>query len=232
MAHSETISRQAAREDGITLIHLYEIERSGGAVLRLTGDADTNIGFGGEAYTAVPLEAKGFAWTSKTSPGHPVLTLTHAQGLFGVSLDHGGMQGARVTRIVTFSSECDPPLGEGGGAAFTPECWRVERMSRLDGHQVTLDLQPEARMDGLALPSRVMLGDLCQHRYRLWDVEKGRFDYSHATCPYTASSCFDDQGNPVENPAQDQCSLRLENGCRKRFSGQLPFLGFPGLGGF
>lgn len=232
MTSAPRLSRPAARGDGITLIHLFEIEQPGGAILRLTGDTETVIGFGGVSYTPVPLEASGFAWNSQSSPAHPVLTVTHAPGLFGASLDHGGMQGAKVTRIVTFSSECDPPVGTGGGAAFTPECWLVERISRLDGNQVTFDLQPEARMDGQALPSRVMLGDLCQHRYRIWDADQARFDYRQATCPYTEATCFDDRGNPVEDQARDQCSLRLDNGCRKRFEGQLPFLGFPGLGGF
>ena len=232
MTTSLKISRTKARADGVTLIHLFDIERPGAAVLRITGDAETSISFGGVEYFAVPLEANGFSWNSKPGPISPVLTLTRPRGLFGSSLDDGGIQGAKVTRIVTFSSECDPPVGQGGGAAFTPECWQVDRVTRLDGNQVSLELQPEARIDGMALPSRVMLGDLCQHRYRVWNPDSNAFDYTHATCPYTAVQVFDDNGDPVSDPELDQCSLRLDTGCRKRFSGQLPFLGFPGLGGF
>ena len=106
------INRDAARADGITLIHLFEIERPDAGVLRITGDVTTSIGFGGVTYISVPLEASGFSWNSKASPTHPLLTLTHPQGLFGSRFNDGGLQGAKVTRIVTFSSECDPPVGE------------------------------------------------------------------------------------------------------------------------
>ena len=232
MTTSSKINRDKARADGITLIHLFEIERQGADTLRITGDSEISIGFGGTSYLPVPMEANGFSWNSRPGPTNPVLTLTRPRGLFGSSLDDGGIQAAKVTRIVTFSSECDPPLGQGGGAAFTPECWQVDRVIRLDGNQVSLELQPEARLDGMALPSRVMLGDLCQHRYRIWDAATNQYDYTRATCPYTAAAGFDKNGESVTDSAHDQCSLRLDSGCRKRFSRELPFLGFPGLGGF
>lgn len=230
MTAAKTISRDLARTDGMTLIHLFEIDRPGCAMLRITGDDDVPIRFGGVEYLPAPLEASGFSWNSKPGVTQPSLTLTHPRGLFGSSLDDGGIQGAKVTRIVTFSSECDPPLGQGGGAGFTPECWQVDRITRLDGDQVSLELQPQAQIDGMVLPARVMLGDLCQHRYRIWDAEQNKFDYTHATCPYTEAAGFDDRGKPVTDRSRDQCSLRLTTGCRKRFSGVLPFLGFPGLG--
>ena len=52
------------------------------------------------------------------------------------------------------------------------------------------------------------------------------FDYSAATCPYRFGQYFDEAGKSTNDPAADACSRRLHSGCRKRFSRNLPFLGF------
>ncbi|MCE2517637.1 MAG: phage minor tail protein L, partial [Alphaproteobacteria bacterium] len=203
----------------------------GRQVLRFTKDAETAISFGGKTYQVLPVVASGFAWNDRASPAPPSLSIANANGLFTGQLDHPDLIGQRVVRLVTFAEECDAPLGDGGGSSFAPECWMIDRLARLDAEAAVFDLVPEADLAQKSLPSKVMLRDLCQHRYRVWDDTLKRFDYANATCPYTAPKSFDADGNPVTG-AKDQCNLTLETGCKKRFQGVLPFLGFPGIGGF
>jgi len=226
------LSREQARSPQTTLIHLFELTLPSGEILRITGHGETSIGFGGKSYTVMPVETSGFSWNGRGMPVTPTLEIDNSSAFFTIYANSGGMIGARLVRIVTLQDECDPPLGDGGGSSFTPETWMIERLVRMDRNTVVFELAPGANLDNRLLPQRVMLRDLCQHRYRIWDEQKGRFDYSQATCPYVGSEIFDAEGNTATENMRDECSLRLESGCKKRFTGTLPYLGFPGLGTF
>ena len=228
----DSISRQDARQDSITLIHLFSIDLPNNKTMRFTGDADHPIQFSGEIYASLPVDSSGFAWNDKGAPVRPNLSIAYHDGGFDVGGNTASLIGRRLTRIATFIEECDPPHGDGGGSCFTPECWKIDRLTRLDGEKAVFGLVAEADLAGQSLPSRVMLRDLCQHRYRVWDETRKRFDYSQATCPYIGHETFDGDGKPVSLPQDDRCSLTLEKGCKKRFQKNLPFLGFPGIGGF
>lgn len=225
------IDRNAARQDNVTLVHLYTLHMPIGTKLRFTSDSDKPISFGGKSYNVLPISVDGFAWNDRGAPTRPSLSIANTNGLFTGQLDHPDLIGQRVVRIVTFLDECDAPAGQGGGASFSPECWKVDRLARLDADTAIFDLVPEADLEQKSLPSRVMLRDLCQHRYRVWDKKLNRFDYSAATCPYVGTTSFDQSGKAVTDHALDSCSLELSSGCKKRFTGVLPFLGFPGIGG-
>ena len=226
----QRISREAARADHVEIIRLYEMTLKGLDALRFTPDAPSGLRFNGERYDAFPGTVSGLVYEPNGARQYPQVTLSNQSGLYYNDLFQGITAGQRFTRIVTFASECDAPVGDGGGSSFTPETWRIERSHRVDNLEAVLDLVPEADFQGASLPARVMLRDLCQHRYRIWDDASQSFDYSEATCPYVGQECFDEDGEPV--PADhDQCSLKLGTGCKKRFGGALPFLGFPGIGG-
>jgi lambda family phage minor tail protein L len=228
----QSISREKARQDHLTLVHLYALTLPSGRQLRFTNDADIPVSFGGETYQILSVSASGFAWNDRGVPARPSLTLVNDNGLFTPQLDNPDLIGQRLVRLVTFAEECDAPLGSGGGSSFAPECWKIDRLARLDADEAVFDLVPEADLEQKSLPPRVMLRDLCQHRYRVWDESLQRFDYSNVTCPYVGTRTFDGSGNPVTNGADDVCSLNLDTGCKKRFSDVLPFLGFPGIGGY
>ena len=224
------ITRTAAKADQVEIVRLYEMTMKGRAPVRFTPDAPQGLSFGGKRYDAFAGSVSGLVYEPSGVGQQPQVRLSNANGLYYDDLFLGRIQGQQFTRIVTFSEECDAPIGNGGGSSFTPETWKIDRIHSVDAYEAVLDLVPEADIHKASLPMRVMLRDLCQHRYRIWDEAKKSFDYEGVTCPYVGQASFDDEGN-VAAAAHDECSLKLESGCKKRFSGTLPFLGFPGIGG-
>lgn len=225
------IKRSAVRGTRLSgLVTLFTIDMGGATLRLLAGQAGGGAAsFGGESFAAFPLAAKGFAWTAEGPPAHPQIELSNLSRLFDGAVADDGLRGRAVRRIITLADHLDPPHGHGGGACFPPERWIIEQVVRLDRQVLRLELAAEASLENRRFPERVMLRDLCQHRYRRWDAAGRRFDYKDATCPYVGRHFFTAEGAPTANPAEDSCALSLEGGCKKRFSGALPFVGFPGL---
>ena len=230
---SRNIERAAVRGDTLSgLVTLFSIDL-GGETLRCLGGqvAGGQVGFGGAAYAAIPIAAKGFAWSAEGPPAHPQIELSNLARLFDPAVAVDRLRGLAVRRILTLADQLDPPHGGGGGGCFPPEQWVIERVARLDDRTLRLELAAEASLEKRRFPERVMLRDMCQQRYRRWDSARNSFDYADATCPYVGTRYFDEEGRRVAEPSGDRCSLRLGSGCRKRFDGLLPFIGFPGIGG-
>ena len=83
--------------------------------------------------------------------------------------------------------------------------------------QVTFELAMETDQPGVTIPRRDIVASVCQWAYR------------SSECSYTGSNYFDANDNVVSSASQDVCGKRLTS-CKKRFSGTLPFGGFPGAG--
>ena len=213
------------------LVALFTINLPDKTMLRFT-TADVAAGhivFDGARYLCFPLAAKGFRWTADGPPAHPTLEVSNILGLFDQAIQTDEMRGCEVRRILTLASELAPPDGEDGRGCFPPESWVIERLARLDDRVLRIELAAAASLENRRFPDRVMLRNLCQHRYRRWDAVRQRFDYDGVTCPYVGKSYFSQAGTPVTNPEEDHCSLTLQTGCKKRFKGPLPFMGFPGV---
>lgn len=212
------------------LVHLFEIDIKP-SPLRFIAEAVSEgmVRFANAEYRSFPIMASGFAWSADGPPARPLLEVSNVKGLFYGAVMHDQLRGITVRRIMTLTSELDPPHGEGGGNCFPVERWVIDRIARLDRSAMRLELCAEASLEGKQFPQRVMLQDLCQHMYRRWDNAKNAFDYTDATCPYRDASYFTADGVETTDPAKDECSLHLMSGCRKRFLFNLPFLGFPGV---
>jgi len=226
------ISRQSVSGDKTdALIELFTLAPRDRPKLHFTNARIEagHVNFNGQKFLSFPLAAKGFKWSVEGPPARPILELSNIAGLFDKAVEDDWLRGVTVQRILTFVAYLDRTNGYGGGGCFPPESWVVDRVARLDDRIIRLELVGEASLENRQFPARVMLRNLCQHRYRHWDPVAGRFDYVGVTCPYTGDRYFGVDGKPVRKPAADRCSLSLETGCRKRFAGSLPFLGFPGV---
>lgn len=213
------------------LISLFELTVNASRTYRFVADdvAQASVVFSGETYNAYPIAATGFVWTADGPPARPVVEISNILGLFNDAVDADDLRGRSVRRILTLDEELAPPHGNDGGACFPVEEWVIDRIARLDARILRLELNAAASLENRVFPERVMLRDLCQHRYRRWDARRRRFDYDRVTCPYTGSQYFTAEGTPTTNAAADRCSLALTTGCARRFSGPKPFLGFPGI---
>lgn len=213
------------------LIELYILSLGDGQVFRMVSDTDFTgiVGFAGEGFTASRIVASGFRWQMPGAAVRPSLDIQYPAKPLLAAAHHGQLEGAMMQRVTTFASELDAPHGTGGQSCFMPEDWPVNRYTRLEESRLQIELGSIAGFEGKFLPGRVMFSDFCQHRYRQYDARTKGFDYHSATCPYNDERYFTAQGVPTKNPAEDSCSLRLESGCKKRFSVALPFLGFPGV---
>jgi lambda family phage minor tail protein L len=158
-----------------------------------------------------------------------MLYLSNSTGQFTHEIFTDRLRGNHVRRIITLADELDPPHGAGGANCFPVESWVIDRIAQLDNAVMRLELTAEASFEGVQFPQRVMLRDLCQHSYRRWRPALHDFDYTNVTCPYTNRVYFTNNGTRTTDPSQDACSFHLGTGCRKRFGGDLPFLGFPGV---
>ena len=213
------------------LVSLYSLTLVDAAVIDLAAETtgQPEVGFGGRTWTSHPVQLTGLNWRSGLQAMRPVLQLSAGDDRLRRAAASDLLRGARLTRLTTWHTELDPPVGTGGGACFAPDLWLVDRIAWFDTDHLRLDLTARVSLAGRQLPARVMLRDLCQHHYRRYDPVAARFDYTGVTCPYVGSASFDATGRPVSDPADDRCSLRLETGCKKRFTAELPFFGFPGL---
>jgi len=225
------LARAAVRGETLSgLVTLFTIDTGRTTLRFLAGQAGGGAArFGGESYAAFPLAAKGFAWTAEGPPAHPQIELSNLSRLFDGAVADDGLRGRAVRRIITLADQLDAPHGSGGGACFPPERWIIEQVVRLDRQLLRLELAAEASLENRRFPERVMLRDLCQHRYRRWDAAQRRFDYAGVTCPYVGARYFTAEGEATADPARDVCALSLRQGCKRRFAGPLPFVGFPGL---
>ena len=223
--------RQLVTEGIITLFQL-DTSFLGGPVHYFTSaiDFDTVIYWGGQQYFPLPMEANGFEMTSQGALPTPSVVVSNLFGAGNALLDsYRGLVGADLIRILTLRRFLDDGATPDPNAYISRELWVVAQKTAHNAIQIVFKLASRMDQEGAQIPRRQILRDVCSHAYRVWNPAFG-FDYSKATCPYTASYSFDVNNNPTDYP-NDQCS-RSMIGCTVRFGrwAALPARFFPGVG--
>nr|WP_261372091.1 phage minor tail protein L [Yersinia bercovieri] len=133
---------------------------------------------------------------------------------------------AQVKIHTTFAHYLDARNFPDGNSDANPdeeklEVWYIDSKTSEDDEQIQFALSSPADLQGIMLPTR-QIHSLCT-----WCM---RNQYRGASCGYTGTAYFDEDGNPTDDPSKDKCSGLLSTGCEPRFGrGQpLPFGGFPG----
>ena len=218
------------------LITLYQLDTTsrGGPIFHFTSatDFDTDIYFGGQLYSPVPMTAAGFEMTTKGAPPTPGVTISNLYGAGNLLLDtYRGLIGCDFIRILTLRRFLDDGTTPDGNAMITRDKFVVAQKTVHNAREIAFKLATRMDQEGTKLPRRQFLRDICNHTYRYWDDTIGGFNYSKATCPYTAPWCFDADNNDVGGDAtRDMCSRNMK-GCQLRFGGgPLPGRFFPGVG--
>lgn len=188
--------------------------------------------WGGNTYAPIPIQATGYDKSGTGPFPRPKLRMSN---LFNegsaLAQEYGDMRGAVVTRRVLYADHLDNGPDPDPAAFYPPDIFLVDRKSLQNSQVIEWELASVLDQQGVSLPGRQILRDVCPFTYRVWNGSS--FVYaSDNGCPYTGSAMFDLNGEPVTNPAEDRCSHRLKTGCRKRYgvTQEIPFGGFPMVG--
>jgi lambda family phage minor tail protein L len=104
-------------------------------------------------------------------------------------------------------------------AEFADDIYYVDRKSRETRDVVEFELAASFDLEGVTLPRRQIVQNVCPWRYR------------GSECGYTGSNYFNANDQSVVSSIQDICGKRLAS-CQVRFgqNAELPFGGFPAAG--
>jgi lambda family phage minor tail protein L len=188
-----------------------------------------DILFGGVVYTAIPMQISGFVSDSQGTLPQPVLQVSNIGGVFSAAImDHDDFKGAIVTRIRTYKRYLDNGDTPDPTVFMAPDVYLIDQKTAEDNVHVEFKLAAALDQQGIQLPLGMVLKRTCTLIYRLYDGEP--FNYTEATCPYTGSACFTEDGVATDDTSQDQCG-RLVSDCALRFGAgnPLPTSAFPGV---
>lgn len=218
------------------LVELFDIDLTvlGGTVLHWAGTAFENgvISFGGVDYLPMSIEAEGFEWQGSGTLPTPAIRLFPSDGLKAAMLAYDDFIGAKITRIKTFSRFLDGQPDADSSQRFPDEIYYFEQKTVFNKNVVEWRLTSVLDLEGVLLPKRVFLRDICDLKYRRYNAATDSFEYvsvADGGCPFNSNQYYDVNDDNTTKSG-DKCSKRL-SGCRKRFgtTAVLPFSGFPGL---
>lgn len=227
---------QKPNPDRIVILFDLDLTDLGGPVMHFTPELQdyeaAPLEWRGESYLPLPIIADGFEMTSSGQFPRPKITVANVLGtLKAEMLQYDNLIGATITRWRTFEKHLDNGADPDIDVYFPPDIYKIQRKSNETPQLVEFELSTIIDQQGTLLPRRQILRNTCTHIYRVWTGSV--FDYTKASCPYSGSNYFDENGNVVSDPALDDPSKLLDTCCKKRFPNQpLPTRAFPGVGRF
>lgn len=214
------------------VLFTVDVTSLGGPVLYWTPsrkDIDHPIIWQGHEYTSVDAQVSGFDKNTSGTLPRPQIILGNADNVVSALLiQYRGLKGIPVTRTKTLYEFLDDQPGADPTACWPVDIFRVERKIAQNKQQVTLELAAATDQVGAQLPGRPALREICTHIYRHYNPATATFNYTKATCPYTGTVYFDEQGVGCAI-SLDACGKRLTD-CKLRFGANpLPTRAFPAL---
>ena len=220
-------------------------------------NSGNNLVFGGTTYTALPIEADGFAYSGQGSLPRPTLRVSNIFSTITALLATlpNGLEGAKVTRLRTLERYIDDENFLTKLDFITTQNNYV--LTTQDGRALVSFLEegnPYGTPDATALfPIEVYYVDRKSTENRnlvefelasAFDlagvrapkrqcISRCQWVYRSAECGYTGTNYFDANDNPVVNTSEDVCGKK-QSSCEARFgeNNELPFGGYPGIGTF
>ncbi|BDU72402.1 phage minor tail protein L [Mesoterricola silvestris] len=190
-------------------IYLYVLDATGigGAVSYFCASstaAGANIVWQGVTYTAIPIEAEGFATNAKGTLPRPKITVSNIGGVVGAMVrDFKDLVGAKLIRKVTYAKHLDGMPGADPNRCMPDEIWIINQKTSEVPESITFELMAPIDAQGMKLPRGIIQATTCRWSSENTDV-----------CPYVMTC---DKG------------LATANGCKVHYpTGNLPFGAFPG----
>lgn len=234
-------------------IRLFELDASkyGGPIFRfhgITGWSDFDIvhNFGasdpkaeprvrdnlsiiwqGQEYSAIPIDVGNISLDSSGKASSVTFTVSNTiddvKGAFGAYCRlFNDFIGCKLKIINTFAKYLDAVNFPNGNTTAANEAstqtWIVNQRTSENLLQISFDLTDPANHSGFKIPTRDIT-NYC-HWALLGNYRSGE------GCTYTGAAMFDEEDNPVSDPANDKCGARY-NSCNIRFgNAPLPFGGY------
>ncbi len=208
------------------IVSLYEIDLTTigeTGVLYFTESIDndyTPISFNSQEYTPIHMKTEGWQVTGTESLPRPKIYISNVLLTFASYLNSfDNLVGAEFTRRRTLEKYLDGKPEANPNAEFAPDIYRIRSMPQKTKAVAEFELSPYMDYEGIKIPKRQILRDFCRQSYRNYSTDSTSFIYTHATCPYTGSYCYDRLGNYTTDESLDDCGKELTD-CEMRYAGE------------
>lgn len=232
MTTPTAISTEIQKLAPSAVIELFELDAAafGGGITYF--HAGTNgllqrVTWQGQEYEPFPVQITGFEISGNSQLPRPSLRVANVTGIItAMVLAYGDLLGAKVTRKRTMLKFLDAVNFPGGTnptadptAQFDDDVYFIDRKATENRDIVEFELAAAIDLQGVMLPRRQIIQNVCPWRYR------------GTECSYTGTAYFNANDGSVATLAQDVCGKRLTS-CKLRFGtyAELPFGGFPAAG--
>lgn len=149
-------------------------------------------GSGWVDYTPIPIEAEGFEATGQGTLPRPKIRISNVGALgslvgplFSVMQSYDDLLGAKVTRYKTLGKYLYGNTTQDYDAHWPPDVYLINQKVTQNPLYVEWELAPYFDCQGIKLPKRLVLRDVCQLRYRVWDSSNSEwiYDDTENACP-------------------------------------------------
>lgn len=232
MSTPQTITSEIQKLAPSAVIELFVLDATniGGEVFRFHAGTNALRGkvvWQGNEYLPFPIQVTGFEYNGTGQLPRPKVVVANLTGVITtLLLELDDLLGAKFIRKRTLAKYLDAVNFNGGvnpsadaTAEFAEDVYYVDRKASENRDLVEFELAASFDLQGIRLPRRQIIQNICPWRYR------------GSECGYTGSAYFDANDNRVGTLAQDVCGKRLAS-CKARFGeyAELPFGGFPAAG--
>jgi lambda family phage minor tail protein L len=232
MSTPQSITSEIQKLAPSAVIELFVLDATniGGEVFRFHAGTNALRGkvvWQGNEYLPFPIQVTGFEYNGTGQLPRPKVVVANLTGVITtLLLELDDLLGAKFIRKRTLAKYLDAVNFEGGvnpsadaTAEFAEDVYYVDRKASENRDLVEFELAASFDLQGIRLPRRQIIQNICPWRYR------------GSECGYTGSAYFDANDNAVGTLAQDVCGKRLAS-CKARFGeyAELPFGGFPTAG--
>ena len=223
-----SIYGEIQRFDPEAVVVLYEVHnKDSSEILRFHAGVNEffgNIIWQGNTYTAIPIKAEGFDFTSDTLPRPKLSVANYAGAMSDLVQSFDDLIGYKVVRKVTLSRYLDAVNFPAGNPTANPsqhfedQEYTIFQKTQENNVFIEFELASALELTGCKIPRRQCLATVCTWIY------KGE------GCGYTGEPVATEFDVLTDVAAMDKCSHKV-SGCKLRFgdSSELPFGGFVGM---
>ncbi|ATC78663.1 phage minor tail protein L [Proteus mirabilis] len=203
---------ELSSDDALLELYEFDLTKIGGIRYRFfdgLNQCKEPLIWQGNTYGPYPVKGEGFSFNGKGPSGRPTITLSNLFGLItGIASQLDSAIGGLVVRRIVSTQFLDAVNFPQGNPNADPSQeivtrWIIEQMTSLNSVTATFMLATPSETDGLMLPGRAILSDICN------------FCYRSEECGYKGPPVADEWGKPTTDPLKDKCGKRLSD-CKLR----------------